>query len=47
MAVRYRITHCVDCFADIEFSADFVDAEDAPTRIRTNKKSSELDALRT
>ncbi|MDB2468667.1 hypothetical protein N9X39_01175 [Alphaproteobacteria bacterium] len=37
MAVRYRITHYIDSFADIEFSADFVDAEDTPTRIRTNK----------
>lgn len=47
MAFRYRITHCIDSFADIELSADFADDKGLPIRIQTNKKSSELDALGT
>ena len=37
MAVRCSVTHYIDNVADIEFPADFVDAKDDPTRIRTNK----------
>ena len=47
MAVRCSVTHYIDNVADIEFPADFVDAKDDPTRMRTHEKSSELDALRT
>ena len=47
MAVRYRITHYIDSFADIEFPADFADDKGLPVRIQTNKNSSDLDALRT
>ena len=37
MAVRCNATHYIGNFADIESPADFVDAKDDPTRMRTNK----------
>ena len=37
MAVRCSVTHYIDNVADVEFPADFVNAKDDPTRIRTNK----------
>ena len=46
MAVRCSATHYIGNFADIEFPADFVDAKDDPTRIRTNKNQCKLDTVR-